>query len=116
MAIHEALYSSRTDEWPTPQFFFDQLNAEFDFTLDPCASPTNTKCAAYFTQRMTASSKTGVAIGCFAIPHMGRRCGNGRVNATRLPSKERWSYCSHIQEPTRAGFTNGYTAKQTCAS
>jgi hypothetical protein len=34
MAIHEALYSSRTDEWPTPQSFFDQLNAEFDFTLD----------------------------------------------------------------------------------
>ena len=50
MAIHEALYSSRTDEWPTPQSFFDQLNAEFDFTLDPCASPANTKCAAYFTQ------------------------------------------------------------------
>jgi len=50
MSIHEALYSSRTDEWPTPQSFFDQLNAEFKFTLDPCASAANTKCAAYFTQ------------------------------------------------------------------
>ena len=49
MAIHEALYSSRTDEWPTPHAFFDALDAEFDFTLDPCASPDNTKCPAYFT-------------------------------------------------------------------
>lgn len=50
MAIHEALYSSRTDEWPTPQAFFDALDAEFGFTLDPCASPGNTKCQTYFTQ------------------------------------------------------------------
>jgi site-specific DNA-methyltransferase (adenine-specific) len=50
MSIHEALYSSRTDEWPTPQSFFDDLNAEFDFTLDPCASPENAKCPTYFTK------------------------------------------------------------------
>ena len=49
--ISPTLYSSRTDDWPTPQSFFDQLNAEFGFTLDPCASATNTKCVAYFTQK-----------------------------------------------------------------
>ncbi len=49
--ISPTLYSSRTDDWPTPQSFFDQLNTEFDFTLDPCASPANTKCVAYFTQK-----------------------------------------------------------------
>ena len=50
MAIHISLYSSRTDEWPTPQSFFDQLNTEFQFTLDPCASADNTKCDSYFTK------------------------------------------------------------------
>ena len=48
--ISLTLYSSRTDEWPTPRSFFDALNAEFDFTLDPCASPENTKCPTYFTR------------------------------------------------------------------
>ena len=49
--ISEALYSSRTEEWPTPQSFFDQLDAEFHFTLDPCATAENAKCAKFFTKQ-----------------------------------------------------------------
>lgn len=30
------MFSSATDLWATPQDFFDKLNAEFHFTLDPC--------------------------------------------------------------------------------
>jgi hypothetical protein len=59
MTISSALYSSRTDEWPTPQAFFTELNAEFKFTLDPCASATNAKCPIFFTPQTgleTASS------------------------------------------------------------
>jgi phage N-6-adenine-methyltransferase len=49
--IHEALYSSRTEEWPTPQSFFNGLDEEFHFTLDPCATAANAKCATYFTRQ-----------------------------------------------------------------
>jgi len=45
-----SLYSCRTDDWPTPQAFFDQLNREFKFTLDPCASAENAKCRWFFTR------------------------------------------------------------------
>lgn len=48
--IHPALYSCRSEEWPTPQDFFDTLNAEFAFTLDPCATPQTAKCRHYFTK------------------------------------------------------------------
>jgi phage N-6-adenine-methyltransferase len=51
MAIHESLYSSRSEEWPTPRDFFDQLNEEFRFTLDPCATSKNAKCRTYFTKK-----------------------------------------------------------------
>lgn len=51
MAIHESLYSSRSEEWPTPESFFAELNAEFGFTLDPCATPENAKCAHFFTKQ-----------------------------------------------------------------
>src|SRR5262249_52958277 len=32
------------------QSFFDRLDAEFHFTLDPCATVENAKCASYFTK------------------------------------------------------------------
>jgi len=50
MAIHESLFSSRSDEWPTPQSLFNALNIEFKFTLDPCATRANAKCANFFTK------------------------------------------------------------------
>jgi phage N-6-adenine-methyltransferase len=37
------------DQWSTPQKLFDQLDAEFHFTLDPCASAENAKCAKFYT-------------------------------------------------------------------
>ena len=51
MTINSALYSSRSEEWPTPQKFFDALDQEFGFTLDPCATRGNAKCRNFFTKR-----------------------------------------------------------------
>ena len=45
----EVMFSSATDLWETPQALFDELNAEFHFTLDVCALPENAKCKAYYT-------------------------------------------------------------------
>jgi len=47
-------YSSRTDEWSTPDDFFAELNETFHFDLDACASPRNAKCARYFTREQDA--------------------------------------------------------------
>lgn len=43
------MFSSETDLWATPQDFFDELDKEFNFTLDPCATSDNAKCSKYFT-------------------------------------------------------------------
>ena len=45
----EVMFSSKAMDWATPQAFFDQLDSEFHFTLDPCANESNHKCARYFT-------------------------------------------------------------------
>lgn len=37
--MNNALFTSKTGLWETPQEFFDKLNREFDFTLDACATP-----------------------------------------------------------------------------
>ena len=41
---------SRSEEWATPQALFDLLDAEFHFTLDPCATAANAKCDRYYTK------------------------------------------------------------------
>ena len=48
--ITTGLMSSNTPEWATPQKFFDELNREFDFTLDPCCTHENAKCEKHFTK------------------------------------------------------------------
>lgn len=47
--LNPALFSSVKMDWATPQAFFDALDAEFHFTLDPCASAGNAKCGKFYT-------------------------------------------------------------------
>ena len=44
------LFSRASDEWSTPQAFFDALDAEFGFELDVAASPGNEKCGDFLTK------------------------------------------------------------------
>lgn len=50
MIKRDALYTSNSDEWATPQELYEDLDAEFCFTLDPCATDENHKCNQYYTQ------------------------------------------------------------------
>ena len=50
MSLQGAMVSSKSNEWETPQDFFDELDEEFHFTLDPCATNKNAKCAKYYTR------------------------------------------------------------------
>lgn len=49
MANLSALMTSKSQEWSTPQSFFDAIDARYGFTLDACALPHNAKCPDYFT-------------------------------------------------------------------
>ena len=48
--INEALFSSASEDWETPQTLFDRLNALFAFELDVCATPENAKCERFYTK------------------------------------------------------------------
>lgn len=43
------MFSAVNNAWCTPQDFFDELNKEFGFTLDPCATEQSAKCAKFYT-------------------------------------------------------------------
>ena len=46
----DLMFSSRTDDWATPQAFFDELDAEFHFNCDAAADDHNFKCRPYYTK------------------------------------------------------------------
>ena len=73
--LTSGLTSSSTDEWATPQDLFDTLNATFHFTLDPCATPENAKCAKFYTKEQDGLKQDwgGEVIWC--NPPYGREIG-----------------------------------------
>lgn len=74
MTINQGLFTSTTDMWATPRAFFDQLNHEFHFTLDPCAIPENAKCAHYFTVEINGLKQDWKGT-VFMNPPYGREIG-----------------------------------------
>lgn len=43
------VFSSQTCMWHTPPALFAELDKEFGFVLDVCATPKNTRCERYWT-------------------------------------------------------------------
>lgn len=64
--MNNALLSSKRHDWETPQAFFDQLDREFHFTLDPCATPETAKCEKYYTpaENGLAQNWSGETVFC----------------------------------------------------
>ncbi len=54
MKIH---FSSKSNEWYTPQDFYDDLDKVFNFQLDVCATDDNHKCERYFTKEVCGLSQ-----------------------------------------------------------
>lgn len=117
MSVH---FSSASDNWSTPQNFFDKCNAEFGpFDLDVCASPENAKCARYFTQadeglaqtwsgkvwmnppygrtigqwmrKAYESAQTGGGFGCLPRPGSHRHGMVARLRGQRHRALHSWS-------------------------
>lgn len=69
------MFSSATDEWATPQEFFDELNEEFHFTLDPAANEENHKCETFFTKEQNGLTCQWGGHTVFCNPPYGREIG-----------------------------------------
>lgn len=51
-------FKSLSNEWTTPQDFYDKLHAEFKFTLDPCCTKHSAKCRKFYTKDDDGLSKS----------------------------------------------------------
>lgn len=67
--------SSKSVEWPTDPEFFAKLDKEFQFTLDPCATAENAKCAKFFTMEQDGLKQSWAGERVFMNPPYGRGMG-----------------------------------------
>ena len=47
--LNKGMFTSNSNEWQTPSDLFQDLDEEFEFTLDPCCTKETAKCAKFFT-------------------------------------------------------------------
>lgn len=69
------MFSSATAEWSTPQDFFDELNKEFGFNLDPCCTHENAKCEDHYTKEDNGLEQNWGGRIVFVNPPYGKGIG-----------------------------------------
>ena len=88
--LNRGLYTSNSEEWATPQEFFDRLNEEFHFTLDPCSTDENAKCEKHYTKEQDGLKQDWTGEVVFCNPPYG---------------KDIWKWCRKCYEHSLNGGT-----------
>lgn len=81
---NNVMFSSKTDVWATPQRFFDELDREFNFELDVCATPENAKCRRFYTKEQDGLAQPWTG-RVWCNPPYGREIGDSK-NSAPFPS------------------------------
>lgn len=71
-AKNNGRYNGNGRDWQTPPEVFEPLNAEFRFTLDPCATPSSAKCERFYTESDNGLAKPWAGERVFMNPPYGR--------------------------------------------
>lgn len=79
----KCLGPARSDEWATPMEFFGPLQAEFDFTLDACASKWNAKNANFYDREHDGLSWPWIGERVWMNPPYGKAVGIWLAKAHR---------------------------------
>jgi site-specific DNA-methyltransferase (adenine-specific) len=115
----EVMFSSKSDLWATPQALFDKLNQFYNFTLDPCASADNAKCAKFYTEQDDGLSKDWSGETVFVNPPYSNVAGwvekcyreymdNGVTSVLLIPSRTDTKYFhKHCMKADLIQFVKG---------
>jgi phage N-6-adenine-methyltransferase len=111
-------FSSNTEMWETPQWLFDELNEEFDFDLDVCATAENAKCKRYFSPEEDGLSQEWRG-KCWCNPPYGKTisrwlskavasCQEGALVVCLVPSRTDTAWWHHyVMKASEIRFFRG---------
>lgn len=108
----DVMFSSQTDDWATPQDFFDELNKEFNFNLDPCANALNHKCDRYFTVGQNGLLQDWGGRIVFCNPPYGRLIGDWVKKAYEEAQKPNTTVVMLIPARTDTKYFHEYIYKK----
>ena len=89
--MNDVMFSSKTDDWATPQELFDRLDSRYHFTLDPACTHENAKCARHFTVEEDGLAQDWGVTRSSAIPLTDASWESGSKRLMRKPgSRTHW--------------------------
>lgn len=74
--MNKVLFSSNKEDWETPQDLFNELNKEFNFTVDVACSEENYKCNRYYTEKENGLKQNWDNEIVWCNPPYGRKIGD----------------------------------------
>ena len=108
MGVH---FSSATDDWPTPQLFFEALDKEFGFTLDPCSSHENAKCEKHYTRSDNGLLKSWAGETVFMNPPYGSEIKEWMAKAYGSAMEEGATVVCLVPARTDTAWWHAYAMK-----
>jgi len=113
------MLTSNHDGWETPQTLFDEIDREFNFSVDVAASSSNAKCSRYFDLATDGLAQDWAPDTCWMNPPYGRtieywvakaaiESGKGATVVGLLPARTdtRWWH-SWVQGHAEIRFVRG---------
>lgn len=108
----DLMFSSATDQWATPQAFFDEWDAIFRFDLDVCADSRNAKCWRYFSEQDNGLYQVWAPNRCWMNPPYGREIGRWMQKAYDESQKGATVVCL-VPARTDTAWWHDYAMKGT---
>lgn len=104
----DVMFSSKTDNWATPTEFYNALNEEFHFNLDPCADEFNHKCEKFYTVEQDGLKQDWGGYRVFCNPPYGRDISKWVKKAYNEGHKSNTLVCMLIPARTDTKFFHDY--------
>lgn len=104
----DVMFSSKTDNWATPTEFYNTLNEEFHFNLDPCADEFNHKCEKFYTVEQDGLKQDWGGYRVFCNPPYGRDISKWVKKAYNEGHKSNTLVCMLIPARTDTKFFHDY--------
>ena len=100
----EVMFSSKKMDWATPQDFYDKLNSEFHFTLDPLQTSPTTNVTAIIQSGTTDLNNAGGGQTVFCNPPYGRAIKDWVKKCSERGQKARYNSCHVNSSAYRHGI------------
>ena len=83
MSNLEVHFTNKSNEWETPRSLFKELDDEFNFTIDVCATKESAKCERFYNKQSNGLAQSWENEIAFMNPPYGREIGTWIEKAYR---------------------------------